>query len=60
MIVNNEGRFWKENGITYDMHIEKAEKVKKRIQICPIVHAWYDELLGEINEMKDDLFYSSS
>lgn len=59
MIVECGGYFWKTQGITYQMHCEKAEEMKTKVAAHPQVELWYQELLDYISDNRDQLFPSS-
>ena len=56
MIVADEGKWFKENGITYERLLKKHNE--KRVQVAqhPAVLQWYDEMFAEVERNKDILF----
>jgi len=56
MIVLGNGEFWKRNRVTYKMHLAKVVEVRPKIARHPLPLSWYDELLVEIDDRKEELF----
>lgn len=59
LIVQGGGKFWKDNEITFEMHLRKVEEVRPKIAKHPLVLSWYDEFLAEAEDKKNNLFASS-
>ena len=58
MIVQAEGHFWKNNNITYEKHLAKVKEVRPKVEQHPVVAEWYTELLADIDERQNELFYT--
>ncbi len=57
MIVADNGRFWKENSISYAMFLERAQYVTaQKVAIYPVVSLWYQELVDHVTAHKHKLF----
>ena len=59
MVVDDNGRNWKENGLTFKGYAARAnERLRPKIAAHPLVLKWYDELWQEIEARKEELFVS--
>lgn len=58
MIVETEGYFWKQNGISFDQHIEKVKEMLNKVSAHPVVYQWYRELEEYITENRSRFFNS--
>lgn len=57
MIVADNGRFWKENGISYTMFLERAQSVTaQKVSVYPVVSLWHQELVDHVTAHKHRLF----
>ncbi len=57
MIIEDNGKFWKDNGITYEAHREKANiQVRDKLSRYPAILALYEELLDIAEANKERLF----
>lgn len=57
MIVADNGRFWKENGISYAMYLERARSVTaQKVAVYPVVSLWHQELVDYVTARKHKLF----
>lgn len=60
MVVNDNGRNWKNRGLTFEEYASRAhEKLRSQIATHPLVLKWYDELWREIEARKEVLFVST-
>lgn len=58
MIVENDGYVWKSEGITFQMHREKAADMMQKVSVHPAVATWYQELLDHIKLNREKFFNS--
>lgn len=59
MVVNDNGRNWKEHGLTFEEYATRThERLRPKIATHPLVLKWYDELWQEIETRKEELFVS--
>lgn len=56
MIIENDGYFWKENGITYQDYYKKAMQKREQVAEHPVILELYDEIMLVLKVHQNEYF----
>lgn len=56
IIVNNDGKFWKENGVDYSRYLEKYNEKRRQVAEHQAVLKWYDEVHWHVSYNREFYF----
>ncbi len=58
ILVLRGGTLYREKGISFEQFQRKADEIRLRVAIHPVVAGWYEEVVAEVIRKKDKLFPS--
>ncbi len=56
IMVLRGGTLYRENGISFEQFLRKADEIRLRVAIHPVVAQWYEEVVNEVVRRKEELF----